>query len=215
MTDSDKPTDKPAEPRNADEPTREGLHAPTPSTEEEPRRGQVRYQDAETTRPREPTLAERRARQKARQEAGERERAEVEASERKRTVRKRLLIGGGVTVGVVALVAAWYIASTPDEVTAHCVSTDDVLAVDENVCDENYVRSHGGYHSGGIFFLPILGGGYSQYRYNYGGTVGPGGRIIGGSLTAPSTRVTVKTASGKTVQRGGFGISGGGKSGGS
>jgi hypothetical protein len=211
MTDNDKPT----EPRNSDEPTHEGLDVPRAPAEQEPKRGQIRYQDAETATPREPTLAERRARRKALQEAEQRERAEVEAAQRKRIVRKRLLIGGGVTVGVVALVAAWYIASTPDDVTAHCVGSGDVLAADENVCDETYVRSHGGYYSGGIFFLPIPGGGYSQYRYNYGGTVGPGRQVIGGSLTAPSGRTTVKTTSGKTVQRGGFGISSGGKSGGS
>ena len=44
--------------------------------------------------------------------------------------------------------------------------------------------------------------------------------MAGGSYTKPSSGTTVKTSSGKTVQRGGFGISGkssggGGKSGGS
>jgi hypothetical protein len=116
---------------------------------------------------------------------------------------------------VVALVAVWYAAATPDEVTAHCVGQSDSLSESEDYCDENYVRSHGGYHSGGIFFLPIPGGGYNQYRYNYGGSVA-GGRVTGGSYTAPSGNTTVKSSSGRTVQRGGFGISSGGsKSGGS
>jgi hypothetical protein len=180
---------------------------------EETRRGQIRFQDPETTKPRAPSLGEQRARRRALEQEAERESAEIERVERKSRLRRRILIGSGVTVGVVALVAVWYSAATPDEVTAHCVSNDDVLAQDENVCDENYVTSHGGYHSGGFFFLPIPGGGVNQYHYNYGGNVGPGGRVTGGSFTAPSGRTTVKTSSGKTVQRGGFGISSGGKGG--
>jgi hypothetical protein len=194
---------------------------PTPDEaqpDEEPRRGRMRYQDSETTKPRPPTLGEQRARRKALEQEEEREIAAAaarEAAERKARTRRRVLIGSGVTVGVVALVSVWYTAATPDEVTANCVSNDNVVAANENICDENYVRSQGGYHSGGFFFLPIPGGGFSQYHYNYGGTVGPGGRIIGGSTAAPSGRTTVKTSSGKTVQRGGFGISSGGSKGGS
>ena len=182
---------------------------------EETRKGQIRFQDPETTKPRAPTLGEQRARRKALEQEAERETAEVAQVERKSRLRRRILIGSGVTVGVVALVAVWYSAATPDEVTANCVGNDDVVATDENVCDENYVTSHGGHYSGGFFFLPLVGGGYSQYHYNYGGSVGPGGRVIGGSTVAPSSRTTVKTSSGKTVQRGGFGISSGGSKGGS
>jgi hypothetical protein len=190
---------------------------PEPEGEEQPKRGRMSFQDPETTKPREPTLAEQRARRKAVEEEAERalqEAAEREELERKSRTRRRVLIGSGVTVGVAALVAVWYQAATPNEVTANCVGNDNTLSADENVCDENYVTSHGGYTSGGFFFLPIVGGGgYTQYHYNYGGTVGPGGRVTGGSATAPSGRTTVKTSSGKTVQRGGFGISSGGKSG--
>lgn len=203
MTDTDDP-DKP--------------DVPEPEDEKQPRRGRMSFQDADTTKPREPTLAEQRARRKAVEEEAERALAEAAATEeieRKARTRRRVLIGSGVTVGVAALVAVWYQAATPNEVTANCVAQDDVLAADENVCDERYVTSHGGYYSGGFFFLPLPGGGYSQYHYNYGGTVGPGGRVTGGSATAPSSRTTVKTSSGKTVQRGGFGISSGGKTGGS
>jgi hypothetical protein len=197
---------------------------PTPddgeATEEEQRpSGRIRFQDPETTKPREPTLGEQRARRKALEREAEQEEAdrlERYEGERKSRLRRRILIGSGVTVGVVALVAVWYSAATPNEVTANCVANDDVLAADENVCDENYVTSHGGYHSGGIFFMPIPGGGYNQYHYNYGGSVGPGNRVSGGSTAAPSGNTTVKTKTGKTVQRGGFGISSGGsKSGGS
>ena len=195
-----------------DERPEDGIDEPV----EETRRGQIRFQDPETTKPRAPSLREQRARRKAIEDEAERELAEAAERvqvERKAKTRRRILIGSGVTVGVAALVAVWYQAATPNEVTANCVGSNDTLASDENVCDENYVTSHGGYHSGGFFFLPIVGGGYSQYHYNYGGTVGPGGRVSGGTLTAPSGRTTVKTSSGKTVQRGGFGISSGGKSG--
>ncbi|HEV2781834.1 MAG TPA: hypothetical protein VGX25_20805 [Actinophytocola sp.] len=203
MTDRDEP-DRPDEPERDD-------------AEQQPegRRGQIRFQDPETTKPRAPTLGEQRARKRAVEQERERELAEREEAERKSRLRRRILIGSGVTVGVVAVIAVWYAAATPDEVTARCVTSDSALSPDENYCDENYVTSHGGYHSGGFFFIPIPGGGYNQYRYNYGGTVGPGNRVTGGSTVAPSGRTTVKTASGKTVQRGGFGISSGGKSGGS
>ena len=43
--------------------------------EEEPKRGSMRFQDAESTQPREPTLAEQRARRKALAEEEEREAA--------------------------------------------------------------------------------------------------------------------------------------------
>lgn len=190
--------------------------ASEPEDGPEPRRGQMRFQDPETTKAREPTLAEQRARRKAVEEEAERaltEAAEVEEVERKAKTRRRIMIGSGVTVGVAALVAVWYSAATPSEVTANCVAdSDNSLASDENVCDQNYVTSHGGHYSNGIFFMPLVGGGFSQYHYNYGGSIGPGGRVTGGSTAAPSSKTTVKTSSGKTVQRGGFGISSGGKS---
>jgi hypothetical protein len=120
------------------------------------------------------------------------------------------------------VVATWYAAATPDEVNATCVGPQDQVAPganngDDN-CDENYVTSHGGYYDNNShsYFIPIggFGGGYTQYHYYYGGSVGPGGHVSGGSYTAPSN-AKVTTHSGKTVQRGGFGVSGGSKSGGS
>jgi hypothetical protein len=210
MTDSnddtkpDKDADEPAEAENKAE------EAP------ESKRGSVRYQDAETTTPREPTLAEKRAMRKALEEEEEREQTEVVEVERKALRRRRVMIGAGVTVGVVATVAVWYAAASPSgEVTANCVDNSDTLSTNENICTEEYVTSHGGYSSGGFFFLPLSTGGYQQYHYNYGGTVGQGGRVSGGSTAAPSGRTTVKSSSGSTIQRGGFGVSGGGKSGGS
>jgi hypothetical protein len=213
MTDRNDDTD-PA--KGADEPE-EAADKAEPEPEAEPKRGSVRYQDAETTTPREPTLAERRAMRKALEDQDEQERTDVAEVERKSLRRRRTMIGAGVTVGVVATVALWYTAAAGGgEVTANCVDDSSTLSSDENVCTDEYVTSHGGYSSGGIFFLPIGGGNYRQYHYNYGGSVAQGSRTVtGGSTAAPSGRTTVKTPSGSTVQRGGLGVSGGGKSGGS
>lgn len=173
----------------------------------------MRYQDAESTKPREPTLAEQRARRKALLEEEEREQAEAQArevAERKAATRRKVLIGSGVTVGLVGVVAAWYLVGTPDTVNAVCTDANGIVQPDEN-CDDAYVASHGGHYDpvSGLWLIPLVnGGGFGQYRYNYGGTGTIGRPVSGGTYTKPSTNTTVKTNSGKTVQRGGFGISG-------
>ncbi|ASR33752.1 hypothetical protein BAY61_00745 [Prauserella marina] len=188
--------------------------------EQQPRkRGSMRFQDAESTKPREPTLAEQRARRRALLEEKEREAAEEQAradADRKAGTRRKVFIGSGVTVGLVGLVAGWYLVATPDEVTAVCTDANGTVVENDDYCDEDYVASQGGYTSGGFVFLPIVGGGYQQYRYNYGGTGAVGSTVSGGSYSKPAN-ANISTKSGKTVQRGGFGISGGsfGKSGGS
>lgn len=216
MTENDKP-----EVGGGDEPTEavEAQHEQQPEPEQ-PRRGSVRFQDPETTKPREPTLGEQRARQRALKRESDDARATRFEAENKARTRRRILIGGGVAVGVVAMVATWYAAASPEETTATCVGPGDQVAPGansgDNYCDEDYVRSHGGYYDNysHTYFIPF-GGGYTQYHYYYGGSVGPSGRVSGGSFTAPSSNTKVSTHSGKTVQRGGFGVSGGGKSGGS
>ncbi|MBO0876521.1 MAG: hypothetical protein J2P19_24360, partial [Pseudonocardia sp.] len=124
-TDGDKPFQEPSGGR----PTNDGeepapYSEPSPEGEEtaEPRRaGRIREQDPETTVPREPTLAERRAREQAERRELEAEEARLAEEERRRKIRKRVLVGGGVTVGVAALIAIGYAASQPDEVEARCV----------------------------------------------------------------------------------------------
>lgn len=188
--------------------------------EESRPRGSMRFQDAENTTPREPTLAEQRARRAAMEQERERriaQQREAEEAERKAEVRRKVLIGGGVTVGLVGMVAAWYGVATPDEVTAVCTDANGTVVENDDYCDRDYVTSHGGYYSGGFMFLPMPGGGYQQYRYNYGGTGAVGTPVRGGSYTRPAN-ANISTPSGKTIQRGGFGISGSsgfGKSGGS
>ncbi|WP_233223063.1 hypothetical protein [Amycolatopsis sp. BJA-103] len=179
--------------------------------QEPPKRGSMRFQD-DSTQARQPSLAEQRARQQA---LAEQERQEVldaeaaRAAEKKSSTKKKILIGTGVTVGLVGLVATFYTVAKPEEVTAVCAAKDTDIVNEDKNCDENYVRSNGGYVSGGFFFLPIggFGGPMQSYRYNYGGTGQVGQRVSGGSYTAPSN-ANVNTKSGKSVQRGGFGISG-------
>jgi hypothetical protein len=176
-------------------------------TEETPRRGRIRQQDENTT-PREPTLAERRARERAerRKRQEEEERLTAETAGRKK--RKRILVGAGVTVGVVALIAVGYSAAQPEEeIEAHCVDDSGVVVDDSNcaVPAENTTASGGG----GFAFFPIfLGAGGRQYHYNYGGTGGIGQTVSGGTTTVPRDGTPVRTSSGSsTVTRGGLGVS--------
>lgn len=193
----------------------------TSNDEEQSRqRGSMRFQDPESTTPREPTLAEQRARRRALEEERQREAAEREAAaeaERKAETRRKVLIGSGVTVGLVGLVAGWYLVATPEQVTAVCTDANGTIVPNDQYCDPDYVTSHGGYFHGGFLFLPLPGGGVQQYRYNYGGTGAVGSTVQGGSYNKPAN-ADISTRSGKTIQRGGFGISGSsgfGKSGGS
>lgn len=183
----------------------------------------MRFQDGRTEA-RQPSLAEQRARQQALAEQERQEALAAEAAraaEKKSSTKRKLLIGTGVTVGLVGLVATYYTVARTENVTAVCTTKDEIVDNDDN-CDENHVRSHGGHVAGGFFFIPIPGGGgYNSYRYNYGGSGAIGQRVSGGSYDPPSSRANVSTKSGKSVQRGGFGISGksgssgSGKSGGS
>jgi hypothetical protein len=180
-----------------------------------PKPGTMRFQDG-STKPRPPTLAEQRARQQAEEAEAEREvEAEVEAG--RRAHRKRVLIGAGVTVGIVAVIGGLYLASRPDDVTARCTSdsgANNGTVVQDQYCDEDYVNSQGGHITNGIIFLPIGGGGYNQYHYYYGGSGNIGQRVSGGSYTQPSSG-TIKTGSGSSVSRGGLGVSSKSGSGGS
>lgn len=172
-----------------------------------PGRGRIRRQDASTT-PREPTLAEKRAREQ--RLAADREAVRLKEARSKTT--KRVLIGTGATVGVVALIAAVYAASGPDEddvVEASCVDNLTGQVVSDDNC-----RTPGGNgqvsSGGGFAFVPIfLGGGGRQYHYNYGGSGRVGQVATGGTLTPPSAGTTVRSStSGSTISRGGLGVGG-------
>jgi hypothetical protein len=168
----------------------------------------MRFQDENTTA-RQPSLGEQRARRQALIEEEEREvteRQNAEVAARKSSTKRKILIGSGVTVGLVGLIATYYTVAQPEEVTASCTDSNGIVVADDDLCDVNYANTHGGYSSGGFMFIPIIGGGYNSYRYNYGGQGAVGSPVSGGSYTAPSN-ANVNTKSGKSIQRGGLGIS--------
>lgn len=212
-TDDDRPADEPDHRPGADE----------PGDRREPPAGRMRFQDESTT-PREPTLAERRAREQAARRAEEAERQQSEDQERSRKKRKRILVGAGVTVGVVALIAVGYSVAQPDDkVQAQCVDEETKVVVDDANC-VTPASSSGSYYGGaGIVPFPIfLGGGGRQYRYNYGGSGNIGQPVSGGTSVVPKAGTRVTTPSGKTVagtsgsgsvSRGGLGVSNSGSSG--
>jgi hypothetical protein len=195
------------------EPDNEAVYAPRPDIADgadgvaaPARRGNIRTQEPGVTRPRRPTVAEARARDKARKarEAAELFAAEQAANaERRRRQNKRTLMGAVAVVGVVGAVALGYqMSKTERDVTASCVDENNVVVPDD------YCAS-GTPGVGGIF---IWAG--APYRYYYGGTAGGvGTRASGGTLTQPSGTIA-RTKSGSSITRGGFGSSSVGSSGG-
>ncbi|WP_243790854.1 hypothetical protein [Saccharopolyspora gloriosae] len=185
-------------------------------------RGRMRYQD-DSTAPREPTLAEKRARIAAEKRQEEQAQAALAEQESKTQKRRRVMVGGGVTVGVVALVAAFYSGSAysaeQNAVHEYCAAEKQgQVADDPNLCDENYVQSHGGYSSGGMMFMPIFlpgtnipSGQMNSYRYGYtqpgAPAPTPGSSVPAGSSFNKPADANIKNSKGQTVQRGGFGIS--------
>lgn len=172
--------------------------------EERTSSGRMRFQD-ETTTPREPTLAERRAREQARRRQEEAEWAAAEDRERSARRRRRTLVGAGVTVGVVAVIAMSYTVAAPEEaVEAQCVDEETNVVVD----DANCVTPAGNttYTSGGGFYPIFLGVGGRQYRYNYGGSGTIGARASGGTSMAPREGTPVRTSSGRVLTSGAGGV---------
>ena len=186
-----------------------------------PEPGSMRFQDASTT-PREPTLAERRAREQALRRQVAAERQALDDEERTKKKRKRLLVGAGVTVGIVAVIAVGYVVAKPEEeISAQCVDEETQEIVDDSNCVTP--RADDSYHGGALYPI-VLGAGGRQYYYNYGGTGTVGQRVSGGTTVVPSGGTRVTTSSGRDISprvsssgvtRGGLGVSGGGSSSGS
>ncbi|WP_280502882.1 hypothetical protein [Nocardia farcinica] len=182
--------------------------------EQPPYAGSIQRQEPGVTRPRPPTVAEARARDKARRAAYEKARAEAAAAAAKRRARDRVLIGGVAVVGVAALVGGGYLAyraiSAPD-VTAYCVKTEDgqEVVVEDTYCGDGkpgFVDGNGG--GGGAV---IIWGSGPQYRYYYGGNNTVGKPPVGGTTIKPKG-ANITTKSGTTIQRGGLGSKVGGGS---
>jgi hypothetical protein len=172
-----------------------------------PSGGSMEFQDAATTKPRPPTPAEQRAREKFAKKQEELEQARL-AAEAKRKHQKRILIGAAAAVGVVGVVAGLgYWALSAPSVTAQCVQEDPNGK--PIIVPDSYCTGHTAGLNGFFFF-----GGH-QYRYYYGSSGSVGSRPIGGTTTAPKG-ATIRTKSGTTLQRGGLGGKlGGGKGSGS
>jgi hypothetical protein len=169
-------------------------------------RGTIRAQEPGVTRPRPPTVAEARARDKARKarEVAERFAAEQAANaERKRSQNRNALMGAVAVAGLVGAVALGYqVFKAGPEVTASCVDENNVV-VSDSYCGSGTAGV------GGVF---IFAG--APYRYYYGGAAGGVGTVAtGGSLTQPRGTIA-KTKSGSSISRGGFGSSGVGSAGG-
>jgi hypothetical protein len=168
-----------------------------------PTRGVIRTQEPGTTRPRQPTVAEARARDKAKKarEAAERFAAEqAEKQAEKARKRRKALMGTAAVVGVVGVVALGYtlLSDDDEEVAASCVRDGSNEVVPDRYC------SSGSSGSGGVF---IFAG--SPYRYYYGGTNrGVGTIASGGTLELPKG-TSARTKSGTSIKRGGFGSSSG------
>jgi hypothetical protein len=172
-----------------------------PPQEPPPARGTIRTQEPGTSRPRQATVAEARARDKAKKarEAAARFAAEQAAKEEEKARKRRTALMGTVAVvGVVGVVALGYhlLKDDDDEVSASCVREGSNEVVPDSYC------SSGSPGSGGVF---IYAG--SPYRYYYGGSNrGVGTIATGGSLEVPKG-TTAKTNSGTSIKRGGFGSS--------
>ena len=195
------------------QPDDDAVHPPLPDSVDDANnaaaptnRGTIRTQEAGVTRPRPPTVAEARARDKARKarEVAEKFAAEQAANAQlKRDQNRKTLMGAVAVVGLVGAVALGYqLFKAGPEVTASCVDENNVV-VSDSYCGSGTAGV------GGVF---IFAG--APYRYYYGGAPGGVGTVAtGGTLTQPRG-TTAKTKSGSSISRGGFGSSSAGSSGG-
>jgi hypothetical protein len=168
--------------------------------------GSIEFQDAATTKPRPPTPAELRARDKYAKKQKELEEARLQA-EAKRRHQRRVLMGAAAAVGVVGVVAGlgYWALSTPN-VTAQCVQEDpsgQPVIVPDGYCTGHTEGLNGFYYFGG-----------HQYHYYYGSSGSVGSRPSGGTTSAPKG-ANITTKSGTSISRGGLGGSSSGKGSGS
>lgn len=211
------PSEQPDEPTQSWEALNIPPEGPSPTQPLPPLHGSIQRQEAGFTVEKPPTLAQMRAREKARERAEAEQQAAEAALVASRQRRRRKLIGGVAIVGVAALVGGGYLLSQqsqPRNVTAYCITDDNgqqtVVSDDQCVQAQDFSASYpdagppdAGPHLGGI--LPIFLYNGHQYRYYYGGNNTIGSPPVGGGLTAPP-HSTVSTKSG-TVIRGGLGVS--------
>jgi hypothetical protein len=207
------PEDSPA----ATAPATDGVHASTPvppppfpvSPSEESSQtpdsavapastGSISFQEPGVTTPREPTLAESRARYQAEQEAQRQREIEELHEENKRKWRRRL-IGGVAVVGIVGAVALVYIAS-PER---RCYNDVTHQEMPSSYCTSSYsgggvggvyIFHHTGWFGSSPYSGSRFGGGYNSGRGYHSG----GGYNSGGDSSSKSS------SSSGGVQRGGI-----------
>ncbi|WP_256670453.1 hypothetical protein [Nocardia cyriacigeorgica] len=205
VPDATESPDQPPSLSNAPAPQPAETPAPTP------RPGSIQRQEPGSTEPRPPTVAESRARDKARRKAEAEAQAAAAREEASRRTRKRVMIGGAAVVGVAALVGGGYLAyravAAPDQVTAYCTIVDEngnETVVEDDRCSTASSAGHAGV--GGIFIYNGM-----QYRYYYGGNNTVGKPPVGGTTVKPKG-AEITTKSGTVIQRGGLGSKSGGGS---
>ena len=173
--------------------------------DDQPEPGRMTFQDESTT-PREPTLAERKAREQLEKRRAEEQRLADEGAEKAGKRKKRILIGAGVTVGLAAVIGVGYLVSRSDNETARCTDDDGVVVDDANCVTPAASASSGGgggYYGGGGLYPIFIGGGGRQYHYTYGGSGDLGQRVSGGTTVVPKDTTSVKSyTSGRTLSGG-------------
>jgi hypothetical protein len=171
-----------------------------PTSPRRRRAGRIRQQDPATTRPRRLSLGEQRAIAVAERREEEAREAEAEEQNARSRKRRRVIVACAIVAVIVLVVVLVNAFGSNDRVvTASCVD-DRGVVVDDDYCDGSRPGSYGG--PGGLIFL-----GGNSYRYYYGGTAVPGQVAQGGSTVAPK-KADVVTRTGRTIQRGGFGVGG-------
>jgi hypothetical protein len=188
--DADKNDEKVERSSSAAQPAHEGVRG----------LGSIRWQDVNSSSPRQPTVAEARQRdraRKAREEAARFAEEQERQSEQRSASRRKVLMGSVAAVGLVGAVALGYsMFSGDDEVSAACVRDGTNEVVSDSYC------STGSAGSGGVF---IYAG--SPYRYYYGGNnTGVGSTARGGTIELPKGTVG-RTSAGSTISRSGSGTS--------
>ncbi|GAS87908.1 uncharacterized protein RMCB_2004 [Mycolicibacterium brisbanense] len=170
-----------------------------------PQQGSIRWQEPGVTKPRPPTVAEARQRDKARKarEAAEQWAALQEQKREERQAHgRKVFIGSVAVVGVVGAVALGYYLLHQDqanEVSATCVKDGTNEVVPDSYCSDGYAGSHSTFIYAG-----------SPYRYYYGGSSGGIGSIArGGTIEIPKG-TTARTSSGQSITKSGSSVSRGG-----
>jgi hypothetical protein len=111
--------------------------------------------------------------------------------------RKRIVVGAGVMVGVLALVVVGYLVAAPGTaIRAHCVDVETKVIVEDTNC---VTPAGAGVPNVDTAHPIFVGSGGRLYRYNFGGTGSLGRPVEGGTAAVPKKGVPVITSSGRPI----------------